>query len=363
MEEFAFTFFENATATVNGNISDERETALHLEPSKVIAVISAKTYIVLVALFSYANVIVGTLGIVNNLFVIITYGKIGFSDTINISYIALAISDLGAVSTRLWGALCFVFAVTDTDLPFNPGELAILSSFWPAQGFEKITAFITAFIALERCLCVQFPLHVKRMVTKKRTVFILVFAYVFGLGPQNLSYFVFNIQSIFNPEQNKTIIRLVKLPGVARSITLRVLFAYYGTFLHFTAMFTVWICTIFLAITLRKIATIRDKSLGQVSTKHDRKKKQHVIKTVFLLATTYLAFSTPTAGTLLVPHFEPEFETTKALARIATVSHLLSGLMSQFNSSTNLYIYVYMGSKFRETFLALFKKTVPSTKG
>ncbi|GFO30999.1 chemosensory receptor b [Plakobranchus ocellatus] len=320
MDEPAFRSFENATTTtMNNNISLERKTALNLVLSHgVTPLISTKTYITLIAFFSYTILIVGIFGAVSNILIIVTYAKIGFSETINISYLALGISDLGAVMTRIWGAMTFVFAITNTNLPFDPTEIAIVTAFWPGQGFEKTSAFVTAFIAFERCLCVQFPLHVKRMVTKKRTVFILITTFTLVLGAQNLVHLVFSVQSIYSTAQNKTIVGLVELPGVARHILLRILFAFYGTFLHFTAMFTVWICTIFLAVALTKSAKTRDKSLCPSSTKQDKKKKQHVIKTVFLLATTYLAFSTPTAVTLLVPHFETEFKTTKALARIAT---------------------------------------------
>ncbi|GFN92666.1 chemosensory receptor a [Plakobranchus ocellatus] len=152
---------------------------------------------------------------------------------------------------------------------------------------------------------------------------------------------------------------MVPLQTPLRYIIQRGLLAYYGTALHFSALIIVWICTIALAIGLQRQAINKKEYLQQPCAKEKKHKERRVIKTVFLLAVTYLACSTPTAATMLVPHFEPQFDTTRGFARISRVCHLLSGLMNQINSNANLFIFIYTGSKFRETFLRLFGKKSP----
>ncbi|GFN92656.1 neuromedin-u receptor 1 [Plakobranchus ocellatus] len=152
---------------------------------------------------------------------------------------------------------------------------------------------------------------------------------------------------------------MVPLQTQLRYITQRALLAYYGTYLHFTTLIAVWICTVFLAVGLKTTAKIRKNNFKNFNAQQDRKNERRVIKTVFLLAVTYLACSTPTAATMLVPHFVLEFETSRGLARISRVCHMLSGLMNQINSNANLFIFIYMGSKFRETFLRLFGRKSP----
>ncbi|GFO09691.1 rhodopsin [Plakobranchus ocellatus] len=152
---------------------------------------------------------------------------------------------------------------------------------------------------------------------------------------------------------------MVSLESPLRYITSRALLAYYGTILHFTALITVWICTVFLAVDLKRKAHIKRDNFKISHAQQDRHKERSVIKTVVILAVTYLACSTPIAATMLVPHFEPEFESTRGLARISTISHMISGLLAQVNSSANLFIYIYMGSKFRNTFLMLCSKRNP----
>ncbi|GFO17764.1 hypothetical protein PoB_004426900 [Plakobranchus ocellatus] len=120
---------------------------------------------------------------------------------------------------------------------------------------------------------------------------------------------------VFNPAQNRTILAIVPLRTPLRYIISRALLAYYGTILHFTALIAVWICTIFLALGLKRKAHIKRDNFKISHAQQDKQKERRVIKTVVMLAVTYLACSTPTAATMLVPHFEPEFESTRGVTK------------------------------------------------
>ncbi|GFN92655.1 chemosensory receptor a [Plakobranchus ocellatus] len=342
--------------TINTTMATDRDVKL---TNTIKPILTAEVHDSLVMFFTCTGFFATIVGIISNILVVVTYAQIGYSDTINISYSALGISDLSTSVIRCWGSLCYVFVVTNAHVPFDPTSIVVTTSFFPGQGFEKATAFLTAFIALERCLCVQFPLHVKRIVTKKITVTSIVIIFLFTLIPSNFIHMVFPFKWVFSPIENRTILAMVPLQTPLRYIIQRALLAYYGTFLHFTALIAVWICTVFLAVGLKRTAKIRKDNFKHSNAQQDKQRERHVIKTVFLLAVTYLACSTPTAATMLVPHFVPEFDTSRGLERISRVSHLLSGLMTQINSSGNLFIFIYMGSKFRETFFKLFGKKTP----
>ncbi|GFO49396.1 multitransmembrane protein [Plakobranchus ocellatus] len=353
----SYRHFEIST-TMHPNATMTTETEVKLVKT-ISPVLSAEVYEALIMFLTYTSLFCTIVGIFSNALVITVYTKIGFSDTVNISYLALGISDLSLSTIRFWGAVCYTFVVTKTNVPFDPLGITVTTSFFPGQGFEKATAFITAFIALERCLCVQFPLHVKRIVTTKKTVTSIVIIFLCAFTPSNFIHMVFPLKWEFNPAQNKSILVVVPLQTPLRYIIQRALLAYYGTVLHFTALIAVWIFTIFLAVGLKKTAEIRKDNFKQSNNKGNKQKERRIIKTVFLLAVTYLICSIPTAVTLLVPHFEPEFETSRGLARISRFSHVLSALMTVINSNANLFIFIYMGSKFRETLGRLFCKKYP----
>ncbi|GFO31014.1 chemosensory receptor a [Plakobranchus ocellatus] len=267
----SFRLFERRT-TMNTTVTTGREM------NTIRPILSVGVYIALTTFLSYTILVVAIIEIVSNSFVIIICSKIGFSETINISYLALGISDLMASTTRTWGAICFIFVVTNTKLPFDPASVSVTTAFYLGQGFEKTTAFITAFIALERCICVQFPLHVKTMVTKKRTILSNIIIYLFGFGPANLSFIAFPFRWVFSTAQNQTILAAIPTNTPLHYIIARGLMAYHGTLLHFTALIVVWICTIFLAVGLDKKAVIRKEIFNHSIAKDDKQKERHVIK-------------------------------------------------------------------------------------
>ncbi|GFN97028.1 chemosensory receptor a [Plakobranchus ocellatus] len=343
----------DSPTTMNASVAIERDMKWI---SVMRPILSEEDFFTFMSLIIYAFLFLALIGIVSNLLVIITCTKIGFSETINMSYLTLGISDLLASVIRFYVSILILLDITNMKLHFDPFTVTTVIGFLPGQGFEKTSAFITAFIALERCLCVQFPLHVKRIVTKKKTIFSNVMIYIFAFGPSNLIHIAYRFKWVFNETQNRTILVIDPLETQLRYILSRALYAYYGTALHFTSLVVVWICTVYLVLGLKRKAVTRKEHFKTSFIKEDKLKDIRVIKTVFLLAVTYLACSIPSAITLLVPQFVQEFESTRALARINRVSLMISNLMMQVNSCTNFFILLYMGSKFRQAFMRLFGK-------
>ncbi|GFO31008.1 FMRFamide receptor [Plakobranchus ocellatus] len=320
-------------------------------------ILSEEDFFTLMSLIMYAMLFVALIGIVSNLLVLITCARIGFSETIHISYFALGLSDLLTSVIRFYTSVLILFEMTSTTLYFDSLIVTVIGIL-PSQGFEKTSGFITAFIALERCLCVQFPLHVKKMVTKRKTIFYNVIIYIFAFGPSNLIHIVYRLSLVFNATLNRTILVVDHFEPQSFNVVLfgQVMYAYYGTILHFIALIIVWICTVFLVLGLKRKAVARKENFKTSLIKEDKLKELRVMKTVFLLAVKYLVCSIPTAITLLVPQFEPEFDSTRALTRINRVSHMFSGLMMLMNSCTNFFIFLSMGSRFRQAFMRLFRK-------
>ncbi|GFR84997.1 chemosensory receptor A [Elysia marginata] len=305
---------------------------------------SASVYTILVASQSATFLIAAIIGTVSNILVILTYKKLGFSDSINISYVALAVSDMGAVITRAWGAMCIVFVLLNAQLPFNPDDVAITTAFWYGQGFEKTTGCITAYISLERCFCVMFPLRVRTIVTRTKTLTIIASFFVLVFGVSTLSHVAHQYTWNFIPARNRTILGLESVKTPLYYTMRQVLFVYFGPLLYVPTLLTVWLCTIILAVYLKRS---RQKFKGQINQARD--KETHAAKVVIAIASAFLVFTTPSVVLNLALIFVPGFDTRSVYARTALVLYGCIGLLSVFNSGTNLFIYIYTGSKFRET--------------
>lgn len=78
----------------------------------------------------------------------------------NVLHAGLAVSDIGCLLTLIWINICCTPAFITADLAFDSVELQYLTSGIPHTVFSRITGCITAFITLERCLCITAPLKV-----------------------------------------------------------------------------------------------------------------------------------------------------------------------------------------------------------
>lgn len=57
--------------------------------------------------------------------------------------------------------VCYNPAFDTLDLGTDPVEFQYLTGAWPHVAFTRVTSWITAFITLERCLCITMPLKVR----------------------------------------------------------------------------------------------------------------------------------------------------------------------------------------------------------
>ncbi|GFR68911.1 chemosensory receptor B [Elysia marginata] len=298
------------------NLSTESTTLLGVVDA-LRPLISAKNFYHTAVSLSCILVIASSIGLVSNALVLATYWKVGFSESINISYFALGLSDIGVLGTALWGAVLNLFHFLEVDLPFHALELSSPTMYWPAEGFEKTTSCITAYIALERCFCVLFPLHVKRFMTRRKTKIVLALIFALVFGPSNLAYVFHSFDWKVDAATNKTMLRV----GIASHLRFvrGAIAIYISSVVHFTALISTWTCTAFLTAALKRNLKERETNLGQVSTNASQTRNKRVIKTVLLIATTYVICSTPRVVVNII-----EVATSSPLAAAAAKAPALS---------------------------------------
>ncbi|KAK3795186.1 hypothetical protein RRG08_056249 [Elysia crispata] len=298
---------------------------------------------------SWALTSTGTLGVISNILVLTTYIKLGFSESINISYFALGISDLGVSFTTIWGGISNLLVVTEARIPFNALEISSPTVFWPAEGLEKTTTCITAYIALEKCLCVLLPLHVKSFMNPRKTLFVVLTISFLIFGPSNFSFIVYKFQWSFDSVKNASILRTLEETSPLHKAFQSFMLLYFSTIIHYTALCVIWVCTIFLAVSLQETMKGRATKFGQDKSSALNIRNRRVIKTVFLIASAYLVFSTPRAVCNVIRIFEQEFHVRGIYFRTYMLIIVACVQLSLFNSSTNVLIYIYMNTKFRNT--------------
>ncbi|XP_059139914.1 uncharacterized protein LOC131928034 [Physella acuta] len=136
-----------------------------------------------------------------------TFISRGFHETVNISLLALALSDLLSLLPMAWKTVSLILDLLDPELmPMVLIDVGYMTAAVPHGIFVRIAWWITNFITFERCLCVTWPLRVKHFITPARTVVILVVIFVFIVPGMSPLFVGSRLGYVFSGTRNKTLL-------------------------------------------------------------------------------------------------------------------------------------------------------------
>ena len=323
---------------------------------------SSKSFSLFLETISYIIIPFCASGIFGNILVVITYSKMGFSDSINISYSALAITDILGLLFLTWTAICFIPALSNSDIPFVANHLVNPTGGAIYDIFNGIAAWVTAYISLERCLCVVFPLKIKIIVTRKKTLFVILTIYAFiGVPLLCANFLLHQFESIFDPERNRTVVTVKYHHDSVGNALYSFVYFYKFAISNLTSLVIILICSSVLAIHLRRSASFRLKASAQptnqmgssLSCDHRTRRKylsdMRVSKIVLTIASVSILLGCLNATRTLTAVLWPDFRPTRDYSDIFRFVSKLISLLYLVNTNVNLFIYYKMGTKFRRT--------------
>ncbi|GFR67416.1 chemosensory receptor B [Elysia marginata] len=295
----------------------------------------------------------------------------GFSETIQMSYAALAISDLGCVLTIIWIRMCFSGFVEEIfrshRIIIDVGLFANFTAGWPNLGFSRTTALLTAWISLERCLNVNFPTKVKLMITHKVTKTAIIGIYIIGCCPVILVYVGFKTELSFDPMSNYTTLVMHYNSGNRLTNINRFAFVLYGAIYPLASWILVTICAAVLVATLKRRLnrrTANTRGLAWTTESNAIESRQRkplsrgtvINRTVVMIACTFIIFSSPSAASILGALIWREFSLNGSLHYPFLICMGISILFAELNSSINVIVYATTGSRFRAALCQLLPR-------
>ncbi|GFO38254.1 peptide receptor gpcr [Plakobranchus ocellatus] len=307
---------------------------------------------------------IGIIGIIGNILTIIVYIKLGFSETIHMSYLALAVSDHCIIITTMWCSICYFplikMFLNRFQIATDVGLFANFTGVWPHFAFSKTTALITAWISLERCLCVVFPIKVKLLITRSVTKLVLLIIFVIGCGPVVFAYIGRKSEWRFDPLRNQTKFYIFGDGVKDLNLLNRFAFVLYGVVYPVFSWVSVIVCTSFLIIKLRRSATWRKQNINdspihrdQVHERRIFTRTSRVTKTVVIVAIIFIVCSFPISLNLFYSTFEREYSLNGNLRYLILLNASFILLLSEINSSVNIIVFSVMGTRFRSTLLEI----------
>ncbi|CAL1538689.1 unnamed protein product [Lymnaea stagnalis] len=287
----------------------------------------------------------------------------GFKDTVNISLLGLAISDLMSLVTSLWVSICWNPLMYYADLPFIPGDVEYLTGSIPHLIFTRVTGWITAFVAFERCLCIALPLRVKTIVTPRRATWLIVAIFILVGAAHSTAFYTTGLDAVFDAARNRTLLGLVARPrsdeinSVSYSVNL---VSPFGSFV------LVLVCTAVTSAQLRQKSAWRVKSVAGTALKSTpgiSGKDQKIIKMVVVISIVFIVSYLP-ANVMHMMYCtiadEPSLVT--AYWTYMSVAFSFIKVLEAVNASVSIVLYYTMSSRYRAGFWAIFGKGSDDTK-
>ncbi|CAG5131485.1 unnamed protein product [Candidula unifasciata] len=300
-------------------------------------------------------------GTVSNVINCIIFVKQGFSDTINISLLSLALSDLCSLLCIMWSNLCFTPAFQDSGIPMATYEVHLITGSWPHVIFTRTTGWITAFISLERCVCVIRPLKVKTIFTRRRHILAMISFFVIPLSCGSLAYLCAGLEWRFSPERNRTLIGLVyHMDAYRRRITHSVSYAVNGVLMPVSCFVSVVVLTTVLVTKLNKKSAWRHFNSSSVCQKADSSnnkvniKDMKAAKMVVLISIIFITSFIPAVAIFIAGFVDPQLSYDGLYKNLFLVTLSVSFTTEAFNSSINICVYFVMSTKYRRSFLRMF---------
>ncbi|GFR64506.1 chemosensory receptor A [Elysia marginata] len=310
--------------------------------------------------------VMGMCGITANIINITIFIKTGFTESINVSLLGLAVSDLLYLIFIIpWGVFLSLYLLNSHNMQWSALGFTLLYLVIPLLTLSRVTCLITVYITVERCLCFVIPLRVKRLLTPTRSAFVVVTIFLLELLTLVLPYLSLRLDWRWNSSLNRSIIDVVgSRRDSAELMRTRTEISVSSKMISLLALA---VSNIALAISVNKQAKWRARIAVTASqrnptaassrptdaTTYRNRKLARMIQFLSLIL-----FSTYLPSTLL-DHIDlvlPEFSFNGQYKNEFRSFWMLAFVAQTLNSSVNIIFYYRMNTRFRNTFRKMFRK-------
>ncbi|RUS80990.1 hypothetical protein EGW08_011265 [Elysia chlorotica] len=311
-------------------------------------------------LFDWINFCVSIIGVVGNILIIAVYSKLGFFESIHISYVALAAVDLCSFFPGLAQTLLRKVFLPLANIHVQDNfQFGAVFMAWPYTAFSRTSGLVTAWVSLERCLCVACPMAVKTLITRRATVAAITAILTLGCAPLLSAFLGVSFHWDFNLGNNGTLVILTKNGSNKLLVLLKMIAGVLlGALYPALSWITVSVCTTVLVVKLKQSARWRQRNAcprNTVNTVRGREatmstQRLRVTKTVVIVASLFIALSLPLSVHLLLTIAMKEtYRVDGTYPYIFQVMSFITLTLNHVNSSANIFVFTAMGSKFRNT--------------
>ncbi|KAK0053890.1 growth hormone secretagogue receptor type 1, partial [Biomphalaria pfeifferi] len=277
---------------------------------------------------------------------VLVFIKQGLHSSINVSFVALSLVDfikclfyisMNVSVLNVVFHLFHVFPVFDT---------YYLTAAWPIALTERVSLFITAYLTIERYLSVAAPLHVKKLITYKKTTAVLIVIVISNVLTVIPIYISSSLVWRFWPQFNATLYSVYFKSN--REELEDISFAFHAL-LELFILCLIILFNFLLILQLKRQSNWRlSKSSSivlkkNIFVKKDAKAKKMVITLAALTTVCHL----PAVTASMTTDFVKEFRIYGAYGPLVNVIFSFTFLFGSISSASKIVIFYTTSSTFR----------------
>ena len=280
--------------------------------------------------------------------------KQGLKERINMCLFSLALVDLIYLSSIFVLYAERIYTQFTDDKRYGPVLNYMVSNrILTLFGFGYVHLFLVALVATERCICILFPMRAQRCIPTKTLAFFIVVSALFLVGLRVPVVSQFQITCFYEMRTQRTSWQLYvndyyfrnkAMIGVLNGV-------FYGFCLTVGCPAVVLITTTITAVRLTHIVRWRNQTSSNLSSK-----EINLTKMLIALSAEFVIICIPVVIIRVSPLFEPRLGAGRAYANAFNLLISSMEICSYMNSTANFFMYVFAGTKYRETLRSLLWK-------
>lgn len=364
---------------LNINLSTWNETYTDFHNENIQMLLLANDYLIFVVFSA-----MGIFGCMSNMVNFVMFFQQGRRECITVCLFALGVSDFCCCCTLLVFSLLYSHNFINNHTIIDPVALDVMA-IYPAGMFYDISEGITAFISLQRCLCVAMPIRFKNVFTVKLSLIIIFAIYAFTIGAFTPHYNTCGVFIKFDYLTNKSIVALWTSADRATALS-------YLNYIVHIGLDAVYQIVIVVSASVMIAGLIRSSKFRQQEMKHSfaktpsehpspkrrgheskhtttsethratksnvsnlSNKNVNVVKTILALTILAIACNTERLCAMYGMTSVPGLNADPKTESIFLIVLHLTFLVNMINASMNVFVYYNFNPSYRRTFLKIFR--------
>lgn len=304
--------------------------------------------------------ILSTLGIVVNIFNVVIFVKLGLKTSTNVAIFSMSFTDVIFSLLQLAISNCHIAEEFQPDLEFSLRDFSLFVIGNSQCIVYFVSCWVTAFISIERCVCVLLPFKVKHIFTTKRSVIVMSVIYfvaittnlhlLYGLRLEKIKGF----EILNNTVSTKSRWTNFYTNEVESHIWGFIEYMFSGIVTFLTCQILLLMCSILLIYGLNKSTRIRPKNHSvKTSTPRSTSNLTHserrLVKVVLMLTVLMVVCNIPRSIAYIVYYDVQELQ-LGLYQNLNSMMWNFAMFVSTFITVGNFFIYMQLNTKYRVIF-------------